>query len=81
MNLSAIIQKLELIRKRLTSFLPSTLRPFCKTINPESRGIIFYGARGVGKTTFILQKMKHKHILFIPADNPVVSTDYTHYPV
>jgi predicted AAA+ superfamily ATPase len=74
MDLSDVIQQCELLQARLIAAAPVKMRLFCETLNPKARGIIFTGARGVGKTTYLLQLLKHKHMLYIPADHPVIGS-------
>ncbi len=72
-----IIERLEINYERRIKFLPERLRPVFTNINIDnSRGAIVYGPRGVGKTTFILNKVKNseKKILYFSADSPLVSS-------
>jgi predicted AAA+ superfamily ATPase len=73
MKTHEIIQRLEAIQERLLVYRPEILRPFFKSINPESRAVILTGARGTGKTTFLLSRLSDGHILYFSADNPIAS--------
>lgn len=73
MDLIDLIEHLELNQERLTSFLPEKLRPYLKKLETDERGILFYGPRGVGKTTFLLSKT-HRNFLYLSGDNPLVSS-------
>ncbi|MGC8822962.1 MAG: ATP-binding protein [Desulfurella sp.] len=71
-----IIDKFELILERLKRYLPLKKRPFYDQIPIDDiRGALIYGSRGVGKTTFLINKIasSNKNFLYISADNPLVS--------
>lgn len=74
MDLDQIIEKLELKQERLFHNLPLKKRLIFKNIFPiNNRGILYYGPRGVGKTTFLLMKSKDKNMLYISGDDPIIS--------
>lgn len=73
MKAQDIIERLEIIQQRLLLFKPEILRPFFKAIKPTDRAIILTGARGTGKTTFLLSRLGSSHILYFSADNPITS--------
>lgn len=68
-----LFEYLESSMQSKIAFLPSKLRPYFANINIDSRGIIITGARGIGKTTFILNDIKNREILYISADNPIIT--------
>lgn len=61
------------IQERKTLLLPRVLRPYFQSISPKNNAVVFIGPRGVGKTTFLLHRIKDKHFLYFSADNPLVS--------
>jgi len=61
------------IQVRKTNHLPVKLRPYFNTISPKNNSVIFIGPRGVGKTTFLLHRIKGKDILYVSADNPLAA--------
>lgn len=68
-----IINRFEEINSRLLLNLPERLRPFYDSMNiSKIRGVMVYGLRGVGKTVFLLSKIKDKNFLYFSADNPLV---------
>ncbi|GAB6888920.1 ATP-binding protein [Desulfothermus okinawensis JCM 13304] len=72
-----IIDRAELTLERLKLYLPAKKRLFFKTINIDDiRGALVYGSRGVGKTTFLIDKIANsKHdFLYISADNPLITS-------
>lgn len=69
-----IIKKLKTVQNRLLLDLPERLRPFFKTIRTSNRAIIITGARGTGKTTFMLTKLQDKKYFYLSADHPVAAT-------
>ncbi len=73
-NLDSIIEKLELRMKRMITFLPPKRRLyFDDLINSfTSRGILLCGARGTGKTTFLLIMAKKKQFFYVSADDPLL---------
>ena len=73
-KLSDLIEKLELIHERLKLSLPRLFRPYFQNLKIENlRGVIIYGQRGVGKTTFLLSKTKNLPFLYVSVDHPLVS--------
>lgn len=78
-KMNSLIEKLELIHQRLKIAVPKSLRPYYENLDIEhSRGLIIYGQRGVGKTTFLLSKTANKPFLYISVDHPLV-TDISIY--
>lgn len=69
-----IINRLKGIQNRLLLDLPERLRPFYKTIRTADRAIIITGARGTGKTTFMLTQLQEKKYFYLSADHPVAAT-------
>jgi len=72
-NLNDLIEHIELNQERLLSFLPKKLRLYFEKIELNERGILIYGPRGVGKTTFLLSRMP-EDFLYFSADNPLISS-------
>ncbi|TYB87858.1 MAG: ATP-binding protein [Kosmotoga sp.] len=73
MNYDSTIEILSLIQERNLQKLPRRLRPFYERIKFKNRAILIFGPRGVGKTTFILSRIKNKSIFYLSTDNPLVS--------
>ncbi|BAI79886.1 conserved hypothetical protein [Deferribacter desulfuricans SSM1] len=72
-----IIDRAELTLERLKLYLPERKRPIYNTIKIDGiRGALVYGSRGVGKTTFLIDKIANSNIdfLYISADNPLISS-------
>ncbi len=69
-----IIETLELNKMRKIQRLPQILRPFFEKVEFKNRAVMIFGSRGVGKTTFMLSKIKDKKIFYLSADNPLTST-------
>lgn len=65
------IADLEATMKRRISALPSRIRPFTVEYQSLPRALLLTGARGVGKTTFLLHHAKNQTILYFSADNPL----------
>ncbi|MCD6319942.1 MAG: AAA family ATPase, partial [Candidatus Desulfofervidaceae bacterium] len=75
--LESIIEQIELTLERLKNFLPKVKRPYYRQIKIDNiRGALIYGLRGVGKTTFLIDKISNvkQNFLYFSADNPVIST-------
>lgn len=69
-----IIDNLSLTHERLKQFLPAKKRPYFNSIKTDNlRGLLLYGSRGVGKTTFLLDASKDKDFLYLSADNPLIA--------
>jgi len=69
-----IIKRLKVIQNRLILDLPGRLRPYYRAIRTKERAIMITGARGTGKTTFMLSQIGDKKYFYLSADNPVAST-------
>lgn len=69
-----IIKRLRSVQNRLMLDLPKRLRPFFKRIRTTNRAIIIIGARGTGKTTFMLTQLQDKKYFYFSADHPVAVT-------
>jgi hypothetical protein len=72
MEMQQVIRQLETISHRNRSSLPEPLRPFYGANPVNSRGALITGARGVGKTTFLLFSMSDD-MIYISADNPLLA--------
>lgn len=69
-----IIKRLKTIQNRVLLDLPERLRLFFKTIRTSNRAIIITGARGVGKTTFMLSQLQDKKYFYLSIDHPIAAT-------
>ncbi|MEC9493153.1 ATP-binding protein [Flexistipes sp.] len=70
-----MLENCELTFERLKLSLPDKKRPFYEKLNIDNtRGALVYGQRGVGKTTFLLDKIRNKNFLYFSADNPLISS-------
>ena len=74
MDADELVQSLEEMQKRKEMELPSRLRPYFNKIEMKNRAVLVFGPRGVGKTTFLLNRFKGRKVLYVSADNPLVST-------
>lgn len=75
--ISEIIEQFELTLERLKTYLPDKKRPFFNNIHIDDvRGALVYGLRGVGKTTFLIDKITNfkQNFLYFSADNPSISS-------
>ena len=68
-----IISDLEASMQRKLSTLPEKIRLFTKDVPELPKAFILTGPRGVGKTTFLLYHAVAKDILYLSADNPLLS--------
>ncbi len=72
-----LLGQFELTLERLKAYLPEKKRPFYKNIPIDNvRGALVYGLRGVGKTTFLIDKIasSKKNFLYFSADHPSISS-------
>jgi predicted AAA+ superfamily ATPase len=74
LNTDELIQSLEEIKKRKEMELPRLLRPYFEEIDMKNRAVLVFGSRGVGKTTFLLNRFRDRRMLYLSADNPLVAT-------
>jgi hypothetical protein len=58
---------------RRIAALPARLRPFTTEHAALPRALLLTGARGVGKTTFLLHHAKDRKMLYISAENPLLA--------
>lgn len=72
--MQTIIKRLKTTQNRLMLSIPKRLRPFFKTLRTTNRAIVITGARGTGKTTFMLTQLQGKNYFYLSADNPVAAT-------
>ena len=75
--ISKIIDQFELTLERLKAYLPGKKRLFYNNIHVDDvRGALVYGLRGVGKTTFLIDKIatSKQNFLYFSADNPSISS-------
>ncbi|OGQ34274.1 MAG: AAA family ATPase [Deltaproteobacteria bacterium RIFCSPHIGHO2_12_FULL_43_9] len=69
-----IIEKLALVQERLIASIPPKLRFFISNHSLQGkRGFLIIGPRGVGKTTLLLKESAKGKILYLSADNPIIS--------
>jgi hypothetical protein len=71
MNTSTL-GRIEAAMKRRRAALPTVLRPFTANHEELPRAVIVTGARGVGKSTFLLHHSRSRHFLYVSADNPLI---------
>lgn len=62
------------MRRRLES-MPERIRPFTSEIDSLPRAFLLTGARGVGKTTYLLHHSVGKNLLYFSADNPTLANE------
>ncbi len=72
--INLIVEELQTIMARRIAALPPTLRPFTQEATSLPRALLLTGARGVGKSTFLLHHSKNRKLLYFSADNPLVMT-------
>lgn len=68
---TAEIELLERAMQRRVAAMPERLRLFTTGIGALPKALILKGARGCGKSTFLLHHAKGKRILYVSVDNPV----------
>lgn len=69
-----IINKLSVTQRRLVASIPEKLRFFIANHSLQGkRGYLIIGPRGVGKTTLLLKESLRAKILYLSADNPIIS--------
>lgn len=75
MDMIEIIERLESRKERMVSALPDRKRLyFEKLVKTENeRGILLYGPRGVGKTTYLLINAKKYNFFYVSGDDPLLS--------
>lgn len=73
MSMEKIINQLDIAMKRRTSRLPERLRLFTADTQTLPRALSLTGARGVGKTTFLLNHAQNRTMLHLSMDNPLLS--------
>lgn len=73
-RISKIISDLEASMQRRLDALPGNIRLFTRDFASLPKTCMLTGPRGVGKTTFLLFHTAGKHILYLSADNPLLST-------
>lgn len=74
MDLTTIIQKLEQIQHRLEAYNPKSIRPACSVESLQGkRAVLVTGPRGVGKTTLLVASAQDSNVLYLSAENPIVS--------
>ena len=73
-----ILSILELNFERKKQFIPERLRPFYQNLPGinDLKGVLIYGLRGVGKTTFLISQVakSNANILYFSADNPLITS-------
>ncbi|WP_457628254.1 ATP-binding protein [Persephonella sp.] len=73
-EIDSVIESLELIHSRLKLNIPERKRPVFKQLDIDNtRDVIIYGSRGVGKTTFLLHKSRDRNFFYFSADNPLTA--------
>ncbi len=69
------IELLERNMKRRMAHIPERKRLFTTEYGPLPNALIITGARGCGKSTFLLYHATEKNMLYLSLDNPLLSTD------
>lgn len=64
---------LEAAMQRRMAALPMRVRPFTTENQNMPRALLLTGARGVGKTTFLLHHAQAQKLLYLSADNPLLA--------
>lgn len=67
------IELLERNMKRRMAAMPERLRLFTTEFGDLPAAIIVTGARGCGKSTFLLHHAKEKNMLYMSMDNPLLA--------
>ncbi len=71
--LGDVIAKLKANQARLMSYVPNQARPsYAKLDAEKNRAVFLVGPRGVGKTTYLLQRASKMSALYLSADNPLL---------
>jgi hypothetical protein len=75
MDIIEIIERLESRKERMISALPEKKRLYFEKLKKiqNERGILLYGPRGVGKTTFLLTNAKKYNFFYVSGDDPLLS--------
>ena len=74
MNVSEALTQLATIQQRLQQELPDRIRAsFPPSQLKDLRAAMIIGPRGTGKTTLMLTRSKQEQLLYLSADNPIVS--------
>ncbi|MDK2886457.1 MAG: uncharacterized protein PWP54_1015 [Thermosipho sp. (in: thermotogales)] len=70
-----ILERLEIKMERLINSLPERKRLFFKKLEKynSARGVLLYGPRGVGKTTYLLMISKKYNLFYVSGDDPLLS--------
>ncbi len=75
MKIEDAIERLELKRERLLKWLPKKRRLYFSNIDKyNDRGVLLYGPRGTGKTTYLLTLSKERDFFYVSGDDPLMST-------
>lgn len=74
------IELLERNMKRRLAHMPERMRLYTTEYGQLPSAVIITGARGCGKSTFLLYHAKEANMLYLSLDNPLLST-YTLYSV
>jgi predicted AAA+ superfamily ATPase len=70
-----ILEKFEEKKERMINFLPNKKRLYFENIEKfeNERGLLIYGPRGVGKTTYLLMSAKKNNLFYVSGDDPLFS--------
>ncbi len=68
------IERLERNMKRRLAHMPERLRLYTSEFRNLPSAVIITGARGCGKSTFLLYHAKDENMLYLSMDNPLLST-------
>ena len=67
-----ILQTLVTAMQRRLAALPQRLRPFTTEFDELPKNLMLTGARGCGKSTFLLHHSQGRRLLYFSADNPKI---------
>lgn len=67
-----ILQTLVMAMQRRLAAMPQRLRPFTTEHEALPKTLLLTGARGCGKSTFLLYHSQGKRLLYLSADNPKI---------
>lgn len=69
-----IIEMLELNMRRRLEAMPERIRPYTTEYRTMPKAAIIVGARGCGKSTFLMYQMGKRKFLYISLDNPIIAS-------
>lgn len=67
------LDSLRIVQARLEASLREPVRPWQSRALSEERSLLLYGARGVGKTSFLLRESKANGAVYLSMDHPALA--------